>query len=441
MIGRNGQLHSADPSAADVVSPIRPTVTLIGRRLDPEHHRLRDFLARGAQPFVWLEAGSAAADEALAVIDAPVTSSLPVLIEEGGELLVGATVERVRVAWQLDAGPARSSYDLAIVGGGPAGLAASVYAASDGLSTIVLEEDVPGGQASHTSLIENFFGFPDGIGGAELARLAGRQAERFGAEVMVMRGVTGSHRDDDGCFRVDVDGGCEVTARVAIAAVGMVWRRLEVEGVDELLDRGVYYGAGRSEAAQCGDEPVVVVGAGNSAGQAVMNLAGAGAHVTVVVRGDRLGKSMSAYLVDRIAEHPLIDVRLRTQVEALEAEDGRLAGVRVTDADGADEALAARALFLCLGGIPRTGWATATGVRLDPRGFVLTGPDLLENGRRPEGWPLARDPLALETSVPGLFAAGDVRHGSAKRVAGAVGEGAMAAALVHRRLAEMLLSG
>lgn len=228
------------------MSPIRPTVTVIGRRLDPEHHRLRDLLTRGAQPFVWLEAGSAAADEALAARDAR-EAALPVLIEKGGELLAAATVERVAVAWRLDAGPARSSYDLAIVGGGPAGLAAAVYAASDGLSTIVLEEDVPGGQASHTSLIENFFGFPDGIGGAELARLAGRQAERFGAEVMVMRAVTGSGRTPDGRFRVEVAGGYEVAVCAAIAAPGMVWRRLEVEGVEDLRGRGVYYGAGRSE--------------------------------------------------------------------------------------------------------------------------------------------------------------------------------------------------
>lgn len=172
-----------------------------------------------------------------------------------------------------------------------------------------------------------------------------------------------------------------------------------------------------------------------------MNLAHAGAHVTMVVRGDRLGRSMSAYLVTRIGQHPLIDVRLRTQIKALEADGGRLTGVRTESAEGGDERLAARALFLCLGGLPRTGWAAEGGVRLDPAGFVLTGPDLLEDGRRPEDWPLARDPLALETSVPGLFAAGDVRHGSAKRVAGAVGEGAMAVALVHRRLGELLVGG
>jgi thioredoxin reductase (NADPH) len=399
-------------------------VTVVGRRLGAEDHRLRDFLTRIAQPFEWVEAE-------------PDDADVPRVIEQDGTVTAPATVERLAEAWLMSVAPSKGDYDLAIVGAGPAGLAAAVYAASDGLSTLVLERDVPGGQASHTSLIENFFGFPDGIGGAELARLAGRQAERFGAELLIMRGVTGSSRGPDGPFTLEVAGGHSVDARAVIAAPGMEWRRLRVDGVEELLERGVYYGAGRSEAAQCGGDPVVVVGAGNSAGQAVMHLGNAGARVTMLVRGDRLGASMSAYLVDRIASHPLIDVRFRTEVGAVEARDGRLDAV-VT---AAGERIEAAALFLCLGGVPRTGWAAETGVRLDPAGFVLTGPDLLDRGRRPADWPLARDPLALETSVPGLFAAGDVRHGSTKRVAGAVGDGAMATALVHRRLEELYATG
>ncbi|HVE67224.1 MAG TPA: NAD(P)/FAD-dependent oxidoreductase [Solirubrobacteraceae bacterium] len=419
------------------MTPVRPTVTVVGRRLIPEHHRLRDLLTRTAQPYEWVEAGTPAADELLARHRVP-GAELPVLIEQTGEVLAGATLERLGEAWRINQGPARERYDLAIVGAGPAGLGAAVYAASDGLSTLVVEADVPGGQASHTSMIENFFGFPEGIGGAELARLAGRQAERFGAELVLLRGVTGSRRADGGPFELEVAGGAWVQATVVIAAPGMVWRRLDVPGIEEVLDRGVYYGAGRSEAAQCAGDRVAVVGAGNSAGQAVMHLADAGAHVTMLVRGDRLEKSMSAYLVERIRDSPRIEVRLRTEVEGIDTADGWLRAVEVREADGEPESLPVRVMFLCLGGVPRTGWAEASGVRLDRAGFVLTGPDLLEAGRRPEAWPLDRDPLALETSVPGLFAAGDVRHGSTKRVAGAVGEGAMAVGLAHRRLDELM---
>jgi len=234
--------------------------------------------------------------------------------------------------------------------------------------------------------------------------------------------------------------GSEVTAPVVLAAPGMVWRRLDVEGVDELLDRGVYYGAGRSEAAHCAGDDVVVVGAGNSAGQAVLDLANAGARVVQAVRGDSLGRTMSAYLVDRIERHPQIDVRLHTQVTEIHGDDA-LRAVTLTDDAGVPERQDARALFLCLGGLPSTGWAEESGVAVDDRGFILTGPDLLHGGARPDGWPLDRDPLALETSVPGFFAAGDVRHGSTKRVAGAVGEGAMAVALAHRRFEELERAG
>jgi thioredoxin reductase (NADPH) len=421
------------------MSPVRPTVQVIGRRLEPEHHRLRDFLTRIAQPHEFHEAGSAEATRLLERHHTP-HPALPVVIDRD-TVLEAATVERVAQAWQEAQGPSRAHYDLAIVGAGPAGLAAAVYAASDGLASVVFERDVPGGQASHTSLIENFFGFPDGIGGAELARLAGRQAERFGAELVLLRGVVGSELVHGRRPRFMLDGGVEVSADVALAAPGMEWRRLDADGVDELLGRGVYYGAGRSEAAQCGGDDVIVVGAGNSAGQSVMHLAQAGARVQMIVRGDRLGARMSAYLVDRIERHPLITPRLRTRVLELHADDGHLSAVTVADADGRAERLPAQALFLCLGGLPRTGWADAAGVRTDAAGYVLTGPDLLRDGRRPEGWPLDRDPLALETSVPGLFAAGDVRHGSTKRVAGAVGDGAMAVALAERRLEELAAAG
>jgi thioredoxin reductase (NADPH) len=417
------------------MSPVRPSVQVVGRRLVPEDHRLRDFLTRIAQPHEWFEAGSPAASELLAGVGLS-EAALPVVIS-AGDVVPEASVERLAELWGHTAAPGATHYDIAIVGAGPAGLAAAVYAASDGLSTLVLERDVPGGQASHTSMIENFFGFPDGIGGAELARMAGRQAEQFGAEVLPLRGVEGSRPLPDGGMTIQVAGGIEVTASVALAACGMEWRRLEVDGVEALLDRGVYYGAGRSEAAQCSGDDVIVVGAGNSAGQAVLNLGNAGARVTMLVRGERLGKTMSAYLVERIEQHPLIDVRLRTQATALHEQDGVLEAVTILDGDGRSETQPARALFLCIGGTPRSAWAPQAGVVTDAAGYLLTGPDLLQDGRRPEGWPLDRDPLALETSLPGVFAAGDVRHGSTKRVGGAVGEGAMAAALAFRRLAEL----
>ena len=407
----------------------KPEITVVGRRLDAEHYRLRDFLTRAAQPYRWVEADSDEGRLLLAEHDLS-DAGLPAVVEQDGTVTARATPEGLMVDWGYGRGPEREEYDIAIVGAGPAGLAAAVYAASDGLSTLVLEEDLPGGQAAYTSRIENFFGFPEGVEGANLTRRAARQAEQFGAELLIKWGVTGSRREGER-FVIEMPDGHEARARAVIAAPGMQWRRHEADGVDDLLGRGVYYGAGWSEAQQCTNDPVAVVGAGNSAGQAVMALGDAGADVTMLVRGDRLGRSMSQYLVDRIDRHPRINVRFGEQVEGVEPEDGQLAAVRTSRG----ERIPARALFLCLGGVPRTRWAPDAGVRTDPAGFILTGPDL---GGRPDGWPLDRDPLPLETNIPGLFAAGDVRHDSPKRVGSAVGDGTMATALVHRRLGELL---
>ena len=420
------------------MSPVRPTVQVVGRRLEAEDHRLRDFLTRIAQPHEWFEAGS---PEAVRLLDRlGLADALLPVVADGERTFAGATVELLAAAWSQRASPSRSQYDFVVIGAGPAGLAAAVYAASDGLSTAVFDRDVPGGQASHTSLIENFFGFPDGIGGAELARLAGRQAEQFGAELMLLHGIRGSRLNgQDERVGLIVDDGSEVTASVVLAATGMDWRRLDLAGVDELLDRGVYYGAGRSEAVQCSGQRVVVVGAGNSAGQAVLNFANAGARITMLVRGDRLGTRMSAYLVERIERNGLVDVRLETQLTELHATGDRLAAVTVADAAGNARTEPADAVFLCIGGRPHTDWCSAEGVATDPAGYILTGQDLVAGGPR-NGWPLDRDPLPLETSRAGVFAAGDVRHGSTKRVAGAVGEGAMAAALAFHRLAELGLT-
>jgi thioredoxin reductase (NADPH) len=404
--------------------------------MDAEHYRLRDFLTRTAQPYEWHEAGSAEADLLLASLGVG-DASLPVLVD-GDRTFTNATVESVALAWGGLQPPKQTHYDFVVIGAGPAGLAAAVYAASDGLSTIVCDRDVPGGQASYTAMIENFFGFPDGIGGAELARLAGRQAERFGAELMVLRGVQGSRlKGHDEPVELTLDDGSEITASVVLAATGMDWRRLELAGIDELLGHGVYYGAGRSEAAQCAGQGVVVVGAGNSARQAVLNFANATARVTMLVRGDRLAKTMSAYLIRRIEQHPLIDVHLETQLTELHPNGDKIAAVAFADASGKVETRAVDAVFLCIGGSPHTEWCSREHVVTDSAGYILTGQDLLENDSLPDSWPLDRDPFPLETSRVGLFAAGDVRHGSTKRVPAAVGEGSMVAALVFTRLAEL----
>jgi thioredoxin reductase (NADPH) len=404
--------------------------------MDAEHYRLRDFLTRTAQPYEWHEVGSAEADLLLGRLGLS-DATLPVVVD-GDQKFTAATVETIAIAWGGLQPPKRAHYDFAVIGAGPAGLAAAVYAASDGLSTIVCDRDVPGGQASYTASIENFFGFPDGIGGAELARLAGRQAERFGAELMFLRGVQGSRlQGHDDPHQLILDDGSEVTASVALAATGMDWRRLELDGVDGLLGHGVYYGAGRSEAAQCAGQSVVVVGAGNSAGQAVLNLANATARVTMLVRGERLETTMSAYLIERINQHPLIDVHLETQLTELHSSADELTAVTFADSSGKAETRAVDAVFLCIGGLPHTDWCSREHVLTNPAGFILTGQDLLASGSPPDCWALERDPLPLETSRVGLFAAGDVRHGSTKRVAAAVGEGSMVAALIFTRLAEL----
>jgi thioredoxin reductase (NADPH) len=418
------------------MSPVRPTVQVIGRRMDAEHYRLRDFLTRTAQPYEWHEAGSTVADQLLEKLGLE-SAALPVLID-GAQTLQAATVESIVAAWGGNQPAKRKHYDFVVIGAGPAGLAAAVYAASDGLATLVCDRDVPGGQASYATMIENFFGFPDGIGGAELARLAGRQAERFGAELLLMRSVTGSRMNGhDEPVGLLIDDGSEVTASVVLAAPGMDWTRLDLDGIDDLIGDGVYYGAGRSEAAQCAGQNVVVVGAGNSAGQAVLNFANQTARVTMLVRGDRLSKSMSAYLIERIAKHPLIDVHLETRLSELHANVDGLSGVTFTDAAGKSEARTVDGVFLCIGGSPHSEWCSREHVLTDDRGYILTGQDLLRGGKAPDCWPLDRDPLPLETSRVGLFAAGDVRHGSTKRVAAAVGEGSMVASLIFSRLAEL----
>jgi thioredoxin reductase (NADPH) len=332
--------------------------------------------------------------------------------------------------------PKLAEYDLTIVGAGPAGLAAALYAASEGLTTVVVEAVAPGGQAGTTSMIENYLGFPDGVSGNELATRAAAQARRFGAEILLARELIGTSPDGVGYLSTLSDGTL-IRGRALLVATGVEWRRLNASGIDGLLGAGVYYGAGPSEALACSGSRVVIVGGGNSAGQAALRFSRYASQVAVLVRGETLAASMSQYLIDQVSRVSNIVVRTGVQVVAAEGE-GRLRElVLATDGGKLSERLPADALFIAIGGIPRTEAVGPLEIQRDDGGYLITGSDLVGAQGLLGGWPLQRQPLPLETNLPGLFAAGDVRHGSVKRCSAAIGEGAMAVALVHRRLAEV----
>jgi thioredoxin reductase (NADPH) len=414
--------------------PASSIVCLYGLRASAGAYAIRDFLRRNGIPYDWVEVDQnveAGRELGIQGVDDP---RLPVCVLPDGRRLDSPTVEEVAAGLGLVAAPQLAEYDLAIVGGGPAGLAAAVYAASEGLRTVVVERIAAGGQAGTSSLIENYLGFPDGISGSELALAAKEQARRFGAELLLARPLV-ELRPEAGTYAGALSDGSVVRARSVLVATGVEWRRLEVPGVEELLGAGVYYGAGPSEAAGYAGSSVALVGGGNSAGQAALYFSRYARSVTMLVRGEALGSSASQYLVDRIAAAENIEVRLRSRVVGVDA-NGRLRALAVQEADGPPRSLPVDALFVCIGGTPRTEWAEELPVTRDESGYLLTGTDLLTEGRPPAGWTRARQPLPLETSLPGLFAAGDVRSGSMKRCSAAIGEGAMAVALVHRFLAE-----
>jgi thioredoxin reductase (NADPH) len=318
-------------------------------------------------------------------------------------------------------------YDLVVIGGGPAGLAAGVYGGSEGLRTLVVEREAPGGQAGQSSKIENYLGFPNGLSGRELAERAYAQARRFGTEVLGVQTVTGIEPAGS-AHDVKLSDGSSVRAHAVVVATGVAYRKLEAPGVNDLTGAGVYYGAAMTEGPACRNEDVVIVGGANSAGQAAMYFAGEGARVHILVRRT-IEEGMSQYLVDRIHAHPNVEVRSRTQVVSASG-NGHLEGVHTTGEDG-ERDIRATAMFIFIGARPQTDWL-GDRVQRDERGFVLSGPDV---GPRPPGWSLDREPLLLETSTPGIFVAGDVRSGSTKRVASSVGEGAMAVRFVHEHLA------
>jgi thioredoxin reductase (NADPH) len=406
---------------------------VFGRTGLPQCYAVRDFLYRNDVPFEWVELRSEEDARALG-LNNPNDDRLPVCVFEDGSRLEHPTIRRLseKLGWVRD--PSLAEYDLAIYGAGPAGLSAAVYGASEGLKTVVVERWAVGGQAASSPRIENYLGFPGGISGADLAERAREQACRFGAEILIAReGVRGEFTAGK---RVGyLEDGTKLVARAAICATGIEYHGLAMPSEERFRGAGIYYGSGASEAALCVGHRVVIVGGGNSAAQATLHFSQHSPQVTLAIRGDSLKNTVSAYLVDRIYAARNVEVLTNTEVTALEG-DGILEAVTLTNRQtGERRRIETHWLVVCVGGSPRTEWAVEAGVVRDEAGYLLTGPDLLRDRQPPRGWPLERPPYYLETNVPGLFAAGDVRHGSVKRCASAVGEGAMAVTFVHRYLA------
>ena len=403
------------------VSTPAPRVTVTGRRLDPACHQMRDFLVRNHIPFQWQERDT--------------DSRGPIVGLPDGEELFDPGFREVAARLGLQCTPRRDEYDIAVIGGGPAGLAAAVYGASEGLCTLLIERVAPGGQAGTSSRIENYLGFPSGVSGDELSLRARHQAVRFGAEILVARDAEGIERDDAG-FTLLLDGNERVRTRAIVLTTGVAWRRLDIPGIDDFLNRGVYYGAAQSEASAVRGQDVYLIGGGNSAGQAAMLFANYAERVTLLVRGPALAASMSQYLIDQLASKSNVRIRTMTEVTSVDGHDC-LEFVTIADrASGEEVRVPCAALFVFIGARAETAWLPPSVIR-DEWDFVCTGRDVMDLLAEGSGtWPLDRDPFLLETSTPGIFAAGDVRHGSIKRVAASVGDGSMAIAFVHQYLAE-----
>jgi thioredoxin reductase (NADPH) len=404
---------------------------VVGHRWSPQSFEVRDFLARNAVPHRWLSVDEPEGQRLLeaAQVDA---ERLPLVITADGRTLVAPTTTEVATAVGLATTPAMDFYDLVVVGGGPAGLGAAVYGASEGLRTLLVERAATGGQAGQSSRIENYLGFPDGVSGAQLTDRARRQATKFGAEILTARDVTGLRTHGAAKVVIFGDGG-KVASHVVVIATGISYRDLDAPGANGLTGSGLYYGSAATEAADCAGADVYIIGGANSAGQAALFFCRVAKSVTLVVRADALERAMSHYLIEQLRSVDNINVRLETVVDQVHG-DGHLDGLTLRHVGtGECERVETGHTFVFIGGQPRTEWLADTLAR-DERGFLLTGPDLVMDGRRPRGWPLDRDPWPLEASIPGVFVAGDVRADSVKRVASAVGEGAMAVVLVHRYL-------
>ena len=414
--------------------PVTPQVLLVGQRASSIGYSIRDFLSRNGVPYEWVDVDDDQRVAGLLSEGERTADQLPVCVLPNGIRLAPATLEGIAAGLGMLTAPSLSEYDLTIVGAGPAGLAAAVYAASEGLHAVAIEAVAPGGQAGTTSMIENYLGFPQGISGSELATRATAQAKRFGAEVLLARRLSDITRDGPG-YVARLSDGTALRSRAMLVASGVDWRRLEVPGIEELLGSGVYYGAGPSEAVTCSGCRVAIIGGGNSAGQAVVRFSRYASQVTLLVRGRALESSMSQYLISQVRALGNVEVRTESEVVSLES-DSRLRALMVSSGDTVSR-VDADALFVCIGGVPRTQGAADAGVALDRAGYVRTGAELGASPSDLDGWALDRQPLPLETNCPGLFAAGDVRSGSIKRCAAAIGEGSMSVALVHQRLAEV----
>jgi thioredoxin reductase (NADPH) len=418
----------------------RPTfegIRVLGTRWSPRSYELRDFLARNRVPYQWTDVEISANDpETKRLLEAlgPEAANLPVVLFPDGTKLLETVPADVAQKVGLRTRAQTDFYDLAIIGGGPAGLAAAVYGASEGLHTVIVEREAPGGQAGMSSRIENYLGFPNGLSGGDLARRAVVQATRFGVEILSQEAVGVR---TEGSYRIiKLADGNEISCHALMIATGVQWRRLEAPGIDRLQGAGIYYGGGSTEALSCKGETVYVVGGANSAGQAAMNFSRYADRVVILVRGSSLASTMSQYLIEQIQQTP--NIQLWTNASVAEAHgETHLEEISVLCSDtNKIERVPASAMFIFIGALPRTDWLGDL-VERDDRGFVLTGPDLIWDAKRPKGWALDRDPFLLETNIPGLFAVGDVRHGSVKRVASGVGEGSVAVQFIHQYLSKV----
>jgi thioredoxin reductase (NADPH) len=425
----------------DWTSTFRPPyegIRVLGTRWSNRSYELRDFLARNQVPYQWIDVELAQTDpEVRGLVSSlgPEAETLPLIIFPDGARLAEPRLPAVADKIGLRTHAQTNFYDLAIVGGGPAGLAAAVYGASEGLHTVMIEREAPGGQAGLSSRIENYLGFPSGLSGNDLARRAVAQAKRFGVEILSPQEAVGMRVDGPYRFLKLADGS-EISCHALLLAMGVQWRTLDVPGIERLQGSGVYYGGGTSEALACKGETVYIIGGANSAGQAAMHFSKFAEKVVMLVRGESLAATMSHYLIEQIEKTANIELWPKTAVVEVHGE-ARLSDITIQRVvTGEKLKLPASSLFIFIGAQPRTEWLGDT-IQRDERGFVLSGPDLLRSGKKPASWTLDRDPGLLETSVPGIFVVGDVRHGSVKRVASGVGEGAVVVQFMHQYLAKV----